>query len=408
VGWEDLESKFHQYFDSGVTEKGIVDLVDVRQGRSESKSHYIQRFRDVRNQCYSLTLLDAKLVGIAIQGLLPALKENIGGDYPNLAALAKKLVSLDTQYKYSRFNKSQKAANAGYNFDPVFQEVGSESESEDEANEVVAVDWAWKHAEDMPWAKSKIVDNEDDKTYSIDITKADKIFDYLLEKGHIKLTCNHKIPSAEELKKRRYCKYHNSSTHTTNDCKVFRELIQKAIEKGRIGLERKKGSSMGIEGHPFPTNMVPPSFSQGNFKVLTSERAKKARTVDSEKHISAKEYREIKAKQNQQNSRYDQFEISKVGAVRKRPTSRILLNKWQRQKEKEQIQQEREYQEWLEEEEYMNYRDEERRAREENESHWNCPFFRHCWNKGFKLPTLNNCPECSDQYWEYRQVRANH
>jgi hypothetical protein len=32
----------------------------------------------------------------------------------------------------------------------------------------------------MPWAKSKIVDNEDDKTYSFDITKADKIFDYLL------------------------------------------------------------------------------------------------------------------------------------------------------------------------------------------------------------------------------------
>jgi hypothetical protein len=135
----------------------------------------------------------------------------------------------------------------------------------------------------MPWAKSKIVDNEDDKTYGFDITKANKIFYYLLEKGQIKLTGNHKIPSAEELKKRRYCKSHNSSTHTTNDYKVYRELIQKAIEKGRIGLEKKKGSSMGIEGHPFPTNMVAPSFPQGNFKVLTSERAKKAGTVDSEK-----------------------------------------------------------------------------------------------------------------------------
>jgi hypothetical protein len=38
-------------------------------------------------------LTDAKLVGIAIQGLLPALKEKIGGDYPNLAALAKKLAA---------------------------------------------------------------------------------------------------------------------------------------------------------------------------------------------------------------------------------------------------------------------------------------------------------------------------
>jgi hypothetical protein len=49
VGWEDLESKFHQYFDSGIIEKWIADLVNVRQGSSEFRSHYIQRFRDVRN-----------------------------------------------------------------------------------------------------------------------------------------------------------------------------------------------------------------------------------------------------------------------------------------------------------------------------------------------------------------------
>jgi hypothetical protein len=104
------------------------------------------------------------LVGIANRALLPALKEKIGSDYPNLAALAKKLASLDTKCKYSRFNKSQKAANVGFNFDPDFQEIGSKSESEDEANEVAVIDWAWKHAEYMPWAKSKIVDNEDDKT----------------------------------------------------------------------------------------------------------------------------------------------------------------------------------------------------------------------------------------------------
>ena len=41
------------------------------------------------------------------------------------------------------------------------------------------------------------------------------------------------------------------------------------------------------------------------------------------------------------------------------------------------------------------------------ELHWNCPFFRHCWNEGWKLPTRNNCPECSEQYWEFRQSQAN-
>jgi len=65
-GWEDLETKFHHYFDSGIMEKGITDLVDVRQRNNESTVHYLQRFKEVRNQCYTLTLSEAELVSIAI------------------------------------------------------------------------------------------------------------------------------------------------------------------------------------------------------------------------------------------------------------------------------------------------------------------------------------------------------
>jgi hypothetical protein len=74
-----------------------------------------------------------------------------------------------------------------------------------------------------PWARA---DSNDVDKVDFDITKADRIFDMLLEKGHIKLTANHKMPSA--------------STHHTNDCKVFREHIQKSIEQGRIGLEKTR------------------------------------------------------------------------------------------------------------------------------------------------------------------------
>jgi hypothetical protein len=52
---------------------------------------------------------------------------------------------------------------------------------------------------------------------------------------------------------------------------------------------------MGIEGHPFPANMVT-SFSKGKFKMLTSERAKEAKAVDSTRQILAAEYQEIKKK----------------------------------------------------------------------------------------------------------------
>ena len=57
--------------------------------------------------------------------------------------------------------------------------------------------------------------------FSFDVIKANKIFDLLLQEGQIKLSPNHSIPSAEELRKMRYCKWHNATSHGTNDCKVF-------------------------------------------------------------------------------------------------------------------------------------------------------------------------------------------
>ena len=77
-----------------------------------------------------------------------------------------------------------------------------------------------------------------------------------------------------------------------------------------------------------------------------------------------------------------------------------MLNKWQRQKEKD-------YQCWLEKQEYQCQQEKERYERKQTELHWNCPFFRHCWNEGLKLPTMSNCLECSNQYWEFRQSQAN-
>jgi len=59
--------------------------------------------------------------------------------------------------------------------------------------------------------------------FAFDITKADMIFDLLLQEGQIKLSPNHVIPSAEELKKSKYCKWHNATSHSTNECKVFKQ-----------------------------------------------------------------------------------------------------------------------------------------------------------------------------------------
>jgi hypothetical protein len=38
------------------------------------------------------------------------------------------------------------------------------------------------------------------------------------------------------------------------------------------------------------------------------------------------------------------------------------------------------------------------RERDDVDKHWNCPFFKHCWDSGMsRLPTIENCPECKQQ-----------
>ena len=89
--------------------------------------------------------------------------------------------------------------------------------------------------------------------FAFDITKADRIFDFLLQEGQIKLLPNHVIPSVEELKKMKYWKWHNATSHSTNECKVFRQQLQSAVESGRIKFDNSKTQRpMKFDQHPFP------------------------------------------------------------------------------------------------------------------------------------------------------------
>ena len=62
---------------------------------------------------------------------------------------------------------------------------------------------------------------------------------------------SHAIPPLEELKQHAYCKWHNSFSHATNDCNVFRRQIQSAINEGRLIVPQ-----MQIDNNPFPVHTV--------------------------------------------------------------------------------------------------------------------------------------------------------
>ena len=66
-----------------------------------------------------------------------------------------------------------------------------------------------------PWGRGV------EESYDFDVTKLDKLFDFLLERGQIKLSTNHVMLPPDQLKNKKFCKFHNATSHSTNECRSF-------------------------------------------------------------------------------------------------------------------------------------------------------------------------------------------
>jgi DNA-binding transcriptional regulator YbjK len=86
--WSDLEQQFHNYFFSSIHEMKITDLTRLEQRNDETVAGFVQRFREVRNKCYSLNLRDKQLAELAFQGLFSTLREKYAShDFESLRQL---------------------------------------------------------------------------------------------------------------------------------------------------------------------------------------------------------------------------------------------------------------------------------------------------------------------------------
>lgn len=122
------------------------------------------------------------------------------------------------------------------------------------------------------------------------MSKADKIFDLLLQLGQIKLSPKHTIPSAREFKSNKYCKWHNSVSHGIYECKGFHQQIQSSIEQGRIKFENT-AKPIRTSRYSAPANTVKVNNQDvnGKSKVFTSDRTRPTGAVDPEVQVSATE-----------------------------------------------------------------------------------------------------------------------
>ncbi|KAK1660475.1 hypothetical protein QYE76_048634 [Lolium multiflorum] len=358
--WKKLEEQFHVQYHSETTEASLADLTQVWQRRGETVSEYIQRFRTVRNRCYSVRLTEKEAVELAVAGLSTPLKDlTFQAEYSSLAHMVQKLTTYEQRHPELYQDKYKRVALIETDEDEGF--VGDQ--------EVAVAEWT-RAAKPVSckWVKQP----GPAKGFDFDLSKTEQIFDLLLKEKQLKLPEGHKFPKPQEMHGKPYCKWHHTFTHATNDCKVLRGQIQMAIEQGRLlfGLADRHDEDK------------PESIrSRGKDKKEADPRDRPQH--DDRRYLTEEEVISV---------RYQ------------RPLSAHLLNKYEQQYDRRRrydADDDRYRRSDADNRKYRRYEGYERHARgrsreqEDMDRHWNCPFFKHCWDSGMsRLPTIENCPEC--------------
>ncbi|KAK1681896.1 hypothetical protein QYE76_042744 [Lolium multiflorum] len=396
--WKQLEELFHTQYHSETTEAGIAELAQVRQNRGETVAEYIQRFRTVKNRCYSVHITEKEAVELAVAASFKDLTFQV--EYNSLTHLVNRL-TYEQRHPESYQDKFKRAISL-VNAD--------EDEDSAEDQEVAVAEWTRTPHCVRQWVNPP----GPPRGLDFDVTKTEQIFDLLLKEKQLKLPEGHKIPTAQEMNKRPYCKWHHTFTHTTNDCKVLRAQIQMAIESGRLTFGQ---FAMKVDMRPFPdVNMVDlshsirePGFS---FDVnmagfVIRHGADKAESS----HSRGKDKEEAGPRDRPQDNDRRYLTEEEVRNIRyPRPLSVHLLNKYEQQYDRR-----RRYDDddegYRRSDANRRYRQSDRgndgyerrargRSREQDnvDKHWDCPFFKHCWDSGMsRLPTIESCPECKQQ-----------
>jgi hypothetical protein len=211
-------------------------------------------------------------------------------------------------------------------------------------------------------------------------------FDLLLKEKQLKFPEGYKPPTAQELKGRSYCKWHDSFTHSTGDCKELRRQIQSAIEQGQLILGQ---TAMKVDTQPFPSVNMVEGYDRSARRQLDFTLG-----INMERLMSRHQTKNKEANPSDRPQKEEKGHVTKeqVRHVRnQRPTSSDLLRKYEYQ-----------YQQGLwresEEQEYECRTGKRLKKHEDACDHWHCPFFRYCWDSGMsRLPTTRDCLECGSR-----------
>ena len=81
-----------------------------------------------------------------------------------------------------------------------------------------------------PWGRGV------EESYDFDVTKSDKFFDFLLEKGQIKLLDGHVMLPPDQLKNKKFCKFHNATFILLTNAEFFGSIYRGLFSKEGLNL----------------------------------------------------------------------------------------------------------------------------------------------------------------------------
>jgi hypothetical protein len=181
--WAQLEHKFYEYFYSNDTEFRLSHLTTIKQKHNEPITDYITRFRDTRNWYLNLNISDKDLTDLTYSGLSSHLRKKLESNiFFDISQVLQKALNCESWAKESR--SVVRSGDKPKNDCPInMVEYGSESSDDDKADMCVA-EWSWA-SKSKPFVCSTLKltskSHQDEIGFTFDVTKCDRIFDYLLQ-----------------------------------------------------------------------------------------------------------------------------------------------------------------------------------------------------------------------------------
>jgi hypothetical protein len=107
-----VEHKFHGHFYSGSLHLRLTNLTSVRQGRDEIVSTYIKRLKEIKNNCFNLSITDMDLANIYLKVLRSSTRDKIeGSDFLSVAQVKVAALVVENQMNKEKDNFKSRSSN---------------------------------------------------------------------------------------------------------------------------------------------------------------------------------------------------------------------------------------------------------------------------------------------------------